>query len=66
MKEVASVGEFLKSMVAEGRADEAIDVAIAMLLQICERNSELTLRLEQIRREHSGRRSEKVDPALAP
>lgn len=61
--EIASVGLFLKSLAAEGRVDEVIDVAVSMLMQLCERNSELTLRLEQIRRERSGRRSEKLDPA---
>jgi hypothetical protein len=49
-------------LVAEGRTEEAIEAAIAMLVQVCERNSELTLRLEQMRRERSGRRSEKIDP----
>lgn len=62
-KDMAAVGGLLRSLLAEGRAEEAIDAAMAMLLQVCERNSELTLRLEQMRRERSGRRSEKVDPA---
>jgi len=62
-KDMAVVGGLLRSLVAEGRGEEAIDAAIAMLLQVCERNSELTLRLEQMRRERSGRRSEKIDPA---
>lgn len=62
-KEVGGVRELLRSLVAEGRVEEAIDAAIAMLLQVCERNNELTLRLEQMRRERSGRRSEKIDPS---
>ncbi|MBI3456827.1 MAG: IS66 family transposase [Candidatus Rokubacteria bacterium] len=62
-KDIAAIGELLRSLIVEGRAEEAIDAALAMLLQVCERNSELTLRLEQMRRERSGRRSEKIDPA---
>jgi transposase len=62
-RDIAAVGAFLRSLVAEGRGEEAVDAAIAMLLQVCERNSELTLRLEQLRRERSGRRSEKIDAA---
>ncbi len=61
-KDLAAVRELLGSLVAEGRAGEAIEAAIAMLAQISERNNELTLRLEQLRRERSGRRSEKLDP----
>jgi transposase len=61
-KDIAAVREVLASLVAEGRAEEAIDAAIAMLLQVCECNNELTLRLEQMRRERMGRRSEKIDP----
>ena len=61
-KDIAAVRELLQSLVAEGRSDEAVEAAIAMLLQLCERNNELTLRLEQLRRERSGRRSEKIDP----
>jgi transposase len=62
-QDLAGVRELLRSLVAEGRGEEAVDAAIAMLLQVCERNNELTLRLEQLRRERSGRRSEKIDPA---
>lgn len=62
-KDIAAVRELLQSLVAEGRSDEAIEAAVAMLLQVCERNNELTLRLEQLRRERSGKRSEKIDPA---
>jgi len=61
-KDIAAVRELLSSLVAEGRASEAIEMALAMLAQISERNTELTLRLEQLRRAHSGRRSEKLDP----
>jgi transposase len=62
-KDIAAVRDLLTSLVAEGRAAEAIEAAIAMLLQISEQNSELTLRLAQLRQERSGRRSEKIDPS---
>jgi transposase len=61
-KDIAAIRELLGSLVAEGRASEAMEMAIAMLAQISEHNTELTLRLEQLRRAHSGRRSEKLDP----
>ncbi len=53
----------LTSLVAEGRADEAIDAAIAMLVQMRHMHTELLLRVAQLQRERSGRRSEKIDPA---
>jgi len=55
--------ELLRSLIAEGRGEEAIDVAIAMLSQLQEHNTELALRLAQLRREHTGRRSETIDAA---
>lgn len=60
--DIAAAREHLTALVAQGRGEEAVDVAIAMLLQACESNNELTLRLEQMRRERSGKRSEKIDP----
>lgn len=61
-KDIEAVRELLTTLVAEGRADEAIEAALAMLVQVCQSNNELALRLEQMRRERSGRRSEKIDP----
>jgi transposase len=60
--DLTAVREHLTGLVAQGRAEEAVDVAIAMLLQACQSNNELTLRLEQMRRALSGKRSEKIDP----
>lgn len=57
-----AVREHLTSLIALGRADDAVDVAISMLLQVCESNNELTLRLERMRRERSAKRSERIDP----
>lgn len=61
-RELNGVRDLLSTLIAEGRADEAIEVAMAMLLNLQEHNSELALRLAQLRRERSGRRSEKIDP----
>ena len=61
--ELKGVRELLSALIAEGRTDEAIEVAMAMLGKLQEHNSELMLRLAQMRRERSGRRSEKIDPA---
>ena len=61
--ELKGVRELLSALIAEGRTDEAIEMAMAMLGKLQEHNSELMLRLAQMRRERSGRRSEKIDPA---
>src|SRR2546427_5711633 len=53
----------LRALVAEGRADEAIDVALAMLLQLQHRNINLVLELALERRKRAGRKTEKIDPA---
>lgn len=61
--ELDSVRDLLRSLIEENRSDEAVDVAMSMLHQLQEHNSDLLLRLAQLRRERSGRRSEKIDPA---
>jgi transposase len=61
-KDMAAVRELLSSLVTEGRVAEAIDMAVAMLAQISEKNDYLTLQLAQLRRAQSGRRSEKINP----
>ena len=61
--ELAQVRDLLRSLIAEGRSDEAIDMALAMLGQLEAHNRELLLRLELLRKEQSGRRSERMDPA---
>lgn len=60
---MTAIRDLLRSLIADGRGEEAIDVAMAMLSQLQEHNSDLALRLAQLRRAHSGRRSEKVDAA---
>lgn len=62
-EELDAMREVLTSLVAEGRAAEAIDAAVAMLSQMRHLNTELLLRVAQLQRQHSGRRSEKIDPA---
>src|SRR5439155_4837579 len=57
------VKQQLRALVAEGRPDEAIDLALAMLEQLQDRNTRLTLELAKERRQRAGRRSEKIDPA---
>jgi transposase len=52
----------LRSLLAEGRSDEAIEMVIAMLSQLQTSNVELVLKLMKMERERSGRRSERMDP----
>ena len=52
----------LRSLLAEGRSDEAIEMMIAMLSQLQTKNMELVLKLMKMERERSGRRSERMDP----
>lgn len=52
-----------RTLVTEGRGEEAIDAALSMMWQLHEQRVELTLRIAQLRREHAGRRTEKIDPA---
>src|SRR2546422_5765256 len=62
-EELDAMREVLTSLVAEGRTAEAIDAALSMLSQMRHLNTELMLRVAQLQRERSGRRSEKIDPA---
>jgi ribosomal protein S27AE len=57
------VRDLLRSLLAEGRTEEAIDVALTMLGQLQAHNTDLVLQLAKFRREQSGRRSERIDPA---
>ena len=61
--QLARVKQQLRVLVGEGRADEAIELAFAMLELLQDRNTRLTLELAQERRKRAGRRSEKIDPA---
>jgi transposase len=59
--DLTAVRELLISLLAEGRSDEAIEAVLAILSELREQNTELMLRLAQLQRERSGRRSEKLD-----
>jgi transposase len=56
------IGGHLRSLLADGHADEAIEMVIAMLSQLQTKNMELVLKLMKMERERSGRRSERMDP----
>lgn len=62
-EQLQGLRELLRALTAEGRAEEAIDVAMAALSRLFEHNAELMLKLAQFRREQSGRRGEKIDTA---
>jgi len=57
------VKEQLRALVAEGQADEAIELAYTLLLQLQHHNLDLMLKLAAAARERSGRRTERIDPA---
>ena len=56
------VAGHLRSLLAEDRTDEAIEMMIAMLSQLQTKNGELLLKLMKMERERTGRRSERMDP----
>ncbi|MBM4025404.1 MAG: IS66 family transposase [Planctomycetes bacterium] len=60
--DLAQISTHLRSLLAEGRTDEAIEMVIAMLSQLQTSNIELVLKLMKMERERSGRRSERMDP----
>lgn len=57
------VREQLRAMIAEGRADEAVEMAFTMLLELQHHNIHLVLELAKERRARSGRQTERIDPA---
>lgn len=57
------VRDLLRSLLTEGRDEEAIEVALSMLEQLHEHNTDLLLQLAKLRRERIGKRSERIDPA---
>src|SRR5213083_291022 len=57
------VREQLRAMIAEGRADEAVEMAFTMLLELQHHNLTLVLELAKERRQRSGRQTERIDPA---
>ena len=60
--DLKEVGALLRSLLSEGRVDEAIEMAMSMLDQFQAQNAELALRLMRLERERAGRRSERIDP----
>lgn len=58
----AALREVLASLVAQGQADEAIEIACQLLSRLHEHTHGLELRLAQMLRQAYGRRSEKIDP----
>lgn len=54
--------DHLRSLLAEGRSEEAIEMMIAMISQLHMDNVELAVKLMKLERERSGRRSERMDP----
>jgi transposase len=55
-----AVRAFLKGLASQGRADDAIDVAVSLLSALRSDNTTLRVRLFELLRERFGRRSEKV------
>jgi transposase len=62
LTELKQIREHLRSLITSGNGDEALEMAVAILAELLTQNSELALRLAKLQREHSGRRSEKIDP----
>jgi transposase len=61
--QLEQVRALLHSLLTEGRNDEAIDVALSILEQLQEHNTDLLLQLAKLRRERSGKKGERIDPA---
>lgn len=57
---MATVRAVLQELIESGRADEALDTAVALLSQLRDQNTDLMLRLASLRRRQH--RSEKIDP----
>jgi transposase len=57
------VKEQLRALVAAGHAEEAIELAFTLLLQLQHHNIDLMFKLAAAARERSGRRGERLDPA---
>src|SRR5436309_2383381 len=62
-EQVERMGVQLRELIAEGRAEEAIDLTLTMMLQLEHRNINLLLELALERRKRAGRKTEKIDPA---
>ena len=60
--DVTQVRDLLISLISEGRGDEAVDAALSMMEQLRSQNTELQLKLMQLRQARAGKRSERLDP----
>ena len=60
--DLRQLGEHLRSLLAEGNPDEAVEMVIAIIAQLQTKNGELLLKLMKMERERTGRRSERMDP----
>lgn len=56
------VRELGKAMLAEGRAEEALDYALTALAAVLEKSRDLELLLAKMRRAQAGKTTERVDP----
>lgn len=57
-----TVRETAKTMVAEGRSDEALDFTLTALAAVLQKSRELELLLAKLRRAQAGKTTERVDP----
>ncbi len=61
--DLQQVAEFLRSLLASGRDDEAVSLVIELLRAMRDKNAELELRVRKLIREHYGRKREGVSNA---
>jgi transposase len=60
--DIQGVTEHLRGVIAEGRIEEALSMVESLIAQLRERNTELELQVQQLRKRQFGQRSEKIDP----
>lgn len=60
--DLEQISNHLRSLLAEGRADEALEMMISMISQLHRSNVDLIVKLMKVERERSGKRSERMDP----
>ena len=58
---LAQVSASVRTMLTEGRSDEAVEYLLAALAAVLEKSSELELLIARMRRERVGKRSERVN-----
>jgi len=60
--DIRGVTEHLRGVIAEGRVDDALSMVESLIARLRDRNAELELQIQQLKKHQFGRRSEKVDP----